>query len=224
MTKLSPRLATILQWCITLPMPLFLLLGVSLYIVMTPQFIQWEYSQPGFPLADLFTPEARSYNSVQTVRYVRGEISEQDLINLKVYNDREIKHLVDVYKVSQTMFLIVPLALAIMGVALYILLRAGRLAHAGRGMAYGGILSFVVIGAIGLFAVFAFDSFFVTFHHLLFEGDSWLFFTTDSLIQFYPEVFWMTASYAIAGMVLLSAVILTAIGGYLIRRGTQRAA
>src|SRR5512132_2272830 len=104
MTTISPRLASILQWCITLPMPLFLLLGVSLYLVMTPQFIEWQYSRPDFPPADLFTPEARSYNSVQTVRYTRGEISEQDLINLKVYNDREIKHLVDVYNVSRIMF------------------------------------------------------------------------------------------------------------------------
>lgn len=222
MTALSPRLAAVLQWCIALPMPLFLLLGVSLYIVMTPQFIQWEYSRPDFPPADLFTPEARQYNSVQTVRYTRGEISEQDLINLKVYNDREIKHLVDVYKVSRTMYLLVPLALAIIAVSLFLLLRErGTRAYAGRGLFYGGVLTFVLVGAIGLFAVFAFDSFFVTFHHLLFEGDSWLFYTTDSLIQFYPEVFWMVASYAIAGMVLLSAVIITGIGGLLMRRGSN---
>lgn len=218
MNSVPLRLANILQWLIAIPMPIVLTLG-SLYFFMSPQFIQWQYSRPDFPPAQLFTPEARAYNAIQTVRYTRGEISEQDLINLGVYNEREIKHLVDVYKVSSPMFILEPLLLGFMGVALYVLLRGrGTLQYAARGLFYGGIWTFIFIGAIGLFSVVAFDQFFVTFHRVFFEGDTWLFNYTDSLIQFYPVEFWMTAAYGIALFVLLGAILVTAIGGFLMRR------
>lgn len=221
MTSIPPRLASLLQWAITLLMPIFLTLA-SLYVVMTPQYIAWEYSRPDFPPAQLFTPEARFYNASQTVRYTRGEISEQDLINLGVYNEREIKHLVDVYKVTSVVFIVQPLALAIIGVALYVLLRArGTLAYAGRGLFYGGVLTFLFIGAIGIFSLVAFDSFFVTFHRIFFEGDTWLFNYTDSLIQFYPVEFWMTAAYSIALIVIAGAVLVTAVGGWLMRKSAS---
>ena len=221
MKSLSPRLAGILQWCIALPMPILLTLA-SLYVVMTPQFIAWEYAQPNFPPAQLFTPEARFYNAAQTVAYTRGEISEQQLIDLRVYNEREIKHLVDVYKVTRVVFVVAPLALVLVAVSLALLLRGrGTRGAAGRGLFYGGILTFAFIGAVGLFSVFAFDSFFVTFHHIFFEGDTWLFSYTDSLIQFYPVEFWMAASYAIALIVLVGTIVVTAVGGWLMRRSAR---
>jgi integral membrane protein (TIGR01906 family) len=76
----------------------------------------------------------------------------------------------------------------------------------------GGILTFIVMAAIGIFSLVAFDQFFVTFHHIFFEGNSWLFEYTDSLIQFYPEPFWETASYGIALFVIASALIVSAAG------------
>lgn len=218
MNSMSPRLAGVLQWLITLLMPLALILG-SLYIFMSPQFIQWQYAQPGFPPAQLFTPEQRSYNAIQTVLYTRGAISEQDLINLNVYNEREIKHLVDVYKVTRVVFLVQPISiLAILGSLLLLWLGRHTRIYAGRGLFFGGIFTFIVIGIIGIFSLVSFDQFFVTFHHIFFEGDSWLFNYTDSLIQFYPVEFWMTASYGIALFVLLGAILVTAIGGWIMRR------
>jgi integral membrane protein (TIGR01906 family) len=218
MISVPPRVAAILQWAITLIMPFFLIIA-SLYIFMSPQFVDWQYAQPDFPPAQLFTPEQRAYNAKETVAYVRGERTEQQLRDLKVYNAREIKHLVDVYHVSNTMLLIEPILLGVLAVALYFLLRGrGTSQYAGRGLFYGGIFTFVLVTLIGLFAVFAFDTFFVAFHRVFFEGDTWLFEYTDSLIQFYPELFWMKASYGIALFVLLSAVIITALGAWIMRR------
>src|SRR5438132_6215121 len=147
MKPISPRLASILQWAIALPMPIFLML-YSLYVVMTPQFIAWEYAQPNFPPADLFTPEARYYNAAQTVIYTRDGISEQDLENLKVYNDREIKHLIDVEKVTRGVFIVEPILFLVIVVSLIVLLwRSATRQYAGRGLFTGGILTFLVIGA-----------------------------------------------------------------------------
>lgn len=218
MNTTAPRFAGLAQWVITLLLPLVLILS-SLYVFMTPQFIEWQYSRPDFPPSERFTADQRTYNAVQTVKYVRGEISEQALVNLNVYNDREIKHLVDVYNVSQKTFIIFPVAtLAIIVALIYLWRKREGHIYAGRGLFMGGILTFIIIGAIGLFAVFAFDSFFVTFHHIFFEGDSWLFNYTDSLIQFYPEVFWMTAAYGIALFVLFFAVLATGLGAWIMRR------
>jgi integral membrane protein (TIGR01906 family) len=218
MNPLSLRTAALLQWICALLTPIVLVVA-SLYIFMTPQFIEWQYSQPNFPPAQLFTPQDRSYNAIQTVRYTRGEITEQELIDLGVYNEREIKHLVDVYNVSRPMFIIGPAAFIFILGALFLMWRdASTRLFAGRALFYGGILTFVFIAIVGIFSLVAFDSFFVTFHRIFFEGETWLFNYTDSLIQFYPVEFWMTAAYGIALFVLLGAVLVTALGAWMMRR------
>lgn len=200
------------QWMIILLMPLALTL-TSLYVFMSPQFVAWQYARPDFPLADRFTPEARLAHSLATLRYVRGEITLHDLVNLGVYNDREIKHLVDVRNVTRTMFVLHPLALALILVAILLLARhPATRSLAGRAILQGGILTLALVTAVGLFALVAFDAFFVAFHRLFFEGDSWLFNYSDSLIQFYPEPFWMTAAYGIALFVALEGGIVAGLG------------
>ena len=219
MKTLSPRAVTILQWVLTLLMPFVLMLS-SLYIFMSPQFIDWEYAQTDFPPADRFTPEQRTFNAKETLLYVRGERSEQQLRDLNVYNAREIKHLVDVYNVTRPMLLLNPFLILAMIAAFVLLWRnPATRRNAGTGLFFGGLFTFVLIAAIGLFAVVAFDSFFIAFHGIFFEGDTWLFNYSDSLIQFYPELFWMRASYGIALFVMFGAILFTALGAWLMRRG-----
>jgi len=71
------RLAPVLSWLIVFLLPFFIILS-SLYIFMTPGFIQYEYAKPGFPPADRFTADARYYDATQTVRYVWGQLSLTD--------------------------------------------------------------------------------------------------------------------------------------------------
>ena len=52
--------------------------------------------------------------------------------------------------------------------------------------------------AIGLVAYANFGFFFTEFHHLLFEGDTWLFSPHDTLIQLFPVRFWIDATWLIA--------------------------
>ncbi len=183
------------------------------------QSLHFHDAQPDFPPADLFTPDQRAYNAIETVLYVRGERTEQQLRDLGVYNAREIKHLVDVYNVTRTMLLLNPLFILVMLVAFILLWRSpATRRNAGRGVFYGGILTFVLVGALGLFALFAFDTFFVGFHRVFFEGETWIFNYSDSLIQFYPVLFWMRASYGIALFVLFGAILFTALGAWLMRR------
>lgn len=221
MKNMPPLVASILQWALTLLMPYVLIIS-SLYIFMTPQFIEWEYAQPDFPPADRFTPDQRAYNAIETVLYTRGERTEQQLRDLGVYNEREIKHLVDVYKVSRPLLSLNPIFILAMVTAFILLWRnPSTRRHAGTGLMFGGILTFVLVAIIGFFSVFSFDAYFVAFHHLFFEGDTWLFNYSDSLIQFYPELFWMRASYGIALFVMGGAVLFTALGAWLMRRAVR---
>lgn len=217
MKQPSPLLVSLWQWTIVLLMPILLTL-TSLYVFMSPAFIAWQYARPDFPPAQRFTPEARLANSIATLRYVRGDLSLQDLKNLGVYNDREIKHLVDVQNVTRAMFILHPLALVLILVAGFMLIRNPLTRRqAARGILYGGLLTLALVGGIGLFSVLAFDAFFVAFHRLFFEGDTWLFNYSDSLIQFYPEPFWMTAAYGIALFVLTAGGLVTGLGWYVSR-------
>lgn len=221
MKELSPRVVTFLQWVLTLLLP-FVLIISSLYIFMSPQFIEWQYAQPDFPPADRFTPDKRTYNAIETLLYVRGDRSEQQLKDLNVYNEREVKHLVDVYNVTRPMLQLNPIFILTMVVAFLLLWRnPATRRNAGTGLMFGGIFTFVLVGLIGIFAVVAFDAFFVAFHRVFFEGDTWLFNYSDSLIQFYPELFWMKASYGIAMFVLGGAVLFTALGAWLMQRGAR---
>jgi integral membrane protein (TIGR01906 family) len=221
MKNMSPLVANILQWVLTLLMPYVLVIS-SLYIFMTPQLIEWQYAQPDFPPADRFTPDQRTYNAIETLLYTRGERTEQQLRDLGVYNDREIKHLVDVYKVTRPLLLLNPIFILAMVVAFILLWRSpATRRHAGTGLMFGGILTFILVALIGFFAVFSFDTYFVAFHHVFFEGDTWLFNYSDSLIQFYPELFWMRASYGIALFVMGGAILFTALGAWLMRRAMR---
>ncbi|MGE5141604.1 MAG: TIGR01906 family membrane protein [Rudaea sp.] len=224
MDSSSPRYASLLMGLAALLMPFFITLSV-VNIFCSEAFVRFEYSRPGFPPAERFSPQDRLYNSVQTVHYVRGDISLKDLENLGVYNDREIKHLVDVRNVwnSVMTFQIVAGILIILDLIVLSRSAATRL-WAARSLIYGGVLTLVVIAGIGLFAVFAFDQFFVTFHHIFFEGNSWLFEYTDSLIQFYPEPFWEAVSYGIASSVALGGILISALGWLWQRSLYRRAA
>jgi len=43
---------------------------------------------------------------------------------------------------------------------------------------------------------------------VFFEGDTWLFLPTDTLIRLYPEKFWFDAAVGIGGLTLLEAIAL----------------
>ena len=100
---------------------------------------------------------------------------------------------------------------ALIVLAVIALWRAGLIAHAVRSLFNGAVLTLAIFGALGLFALVAFNTFFVAFHRIFFVGDSWMFAYTDSLIQFYPQPLWVDASLGIVIFTVLEALILLGI-------------
>lgn len=215
--KIAPRVTTLLGALVAIALPIFLVLS-NVNLVMTPLFVQYQYAKPDFPPSERFDAASRTKFAIETVRFTRGELTNVDLQNLNVYNERELSHMRDVQQVA-TRALALDYVLGIfIVVGLLVLWRAGSVMAARSALFKGAVLTLVIFGAIGLFALVAFDAFFVAFHRIFFVGDSWLFLTTDSLIQFYPGPFWVNASLGIAILTLLEALVLFAFGWWGRRR------
>jgi uncharacterized membrane protein len=59
--------------------------------------------------------------------------------------------------------------------------------------------------------VAAFGILFVGFHRIFFEGDTWLFLYTDTLIRLFPVRFWQQAFLTLAGLTLGQAAVVFAV-------------
>lgn len=208
--KLPNWLVPLLGWVLLVAVPPFLVL-TNVNLLMTPQFVYYEYGKSDFPPSTRYDPAARTKFAVETVRYTRGELNDAALSSLGVYNERELSHMRDVQNLAVSALWLDYVLGALIGIALLVLWRAGQFGEARRGLFNGAVFTLAIFAALGLFAMVAFNTFFVAFHRVFFVGDSWMFPYTDSLIQFYPQPFWVDASLGIVVFTIIGAVVLAGI-------------
>ena len=221
--RLPNPLVSLLGFLLAAAVPPFLVL-TNVNIFMTPQFIYYEYGKVDFPSSARYDLAARTTFAVETVRYTRGELNDSDLKDLGVYNERERSHMRDVQALAVSALTLNYVLGAMIGLAMLILRRAGQSAIVRRGLFNGAGVTLAIFGALGLFALVAFNAFFVAFHRLFFVGDSWLFAYTDSLIQFYPQPLWVDASLGIVIFTVLEAILVAGIALGTARRAVVRSA
>ena len=207
----------ILSWLVTIIVPI-VLIGLGLRLLLSPLFLQIEYNMPYFPPDEFgFTKEDRLKWAPYALDYL---VNNEDISYLgdlqfddgsPLYNERELSHMDDVKRVTQG-------ALRAWYLSLAVLLLLGIWAWFGGwwqgyllGLMRGGWLMIGLAVTVGLIVVIGiavnpnvFWNFFAGFHSLFFEGDSWLFLYSDTLIRLFPIRFWQDAF-------LLAAVI--ALGG-----------
>jgi integral membrane protein (TIGR01906 family) len=190
------RNSAILTWIVTLLTPL-LLTGLALRLLLTPIFLRVEYNLPYFPADEYgFTRQERIYWATLASNYLINDRDISFLADLKfndgspLFNERELKHMEDVKKVTQG-------ALKVWYVSLAGAILLGGWAWLNQrwpayrlGLKRGGWVTVGLVGIIGLFAAVAFWQFFTFFHQLFFTGDSWLFDYSDTLIRLFPLRFW----------------------------------
>jgi integral membrane protein (TIGR01906 family) len=202
----------LLAWGITLTVPVVLIL-TNVFIFMTPAWLAYQYNKPDFPPSVRFTPAERYYFASESIEYVRGNRTLEQFKALGVYDAREIKHMIDVRELVDKVKVVLPLtALVLVGALIALAREKTTRALAARGLLNGAILTIGLFVALGVFAAFGFQIFFTLFHRVFFEGDSWLFNYTDSLIQFYPLPFWFETSLALIGLTVLEAIVVGVIG------------
>jgi len=208
-----PRwLANLLTLVIVIGIPIALIL-TNVFIFMTPNWLAYQYSQPDFPPSVRFTPQDRYRLASESIEYIRGNRTLEQFKALGVYDEREIKHMVDVRDLVDKVKVGLPMLAILIIVSLGALARQKEnRALAARGLLNGAILTIGLFVAIGLFAAIGFQTFFTLFHKVFFKGDTWLFNYTDSLIQFYPLPFWFATSLALVATTIVEAIIIGLIG------------
>jgi integral membrane protein (TIGR01906 family) len=206
-----------LFWFIVLAVPIGLVL-TAVRLLISPAFLQIEYNSPGFPQDSFgFTKEERIYWANLAAEYLVNDADISFLADLrfpagqstppatcrymddctKLYNERELKHMLDVKNVLQS-------ALRVWYVSLGLLLVTGILAYFDgwrseyrRAIRSGGWLTVALLGAILLFVFMAFGVIFVMFHNIFFASGTWTFLYSDTLIRLFPERFWRDTFLAV---------------------------
>ena len=196
----------ILSSLVTLLVPI-VLIGFGLRLLLTPLFLQIEYNMPYFPPDDFgftkadrlkWAPYALDYLVNNEVIAYLGDLKFED--GTPLYNERELSHMDDVKRVTQG-------ALRVWYSSLAVLLLLGVWAWFGGwwqeyrlGLMRGGWLMIGLAATVGLIVVIGilinpdiFWNFFAGFHSLFFEGDSWMFLYSDTLIRLFPIRFWQDA-------------------------------
>ncbi len=216
-----------LSYLISLLTPL-VLLGFALRVLLTPVYYTVEYNMPYFPADPYgFTKEDRLRWAKPSVEYLVNNADISYLARLKfdngqpIYNERELKHMEDVKAVVKGSLLVWYIALAIV-------FGTGLLARKRNwhddfllSLQRGGLWVIYFAAALGLTAGAGilinpniFWAFFEGFHKIFFEGDSWLFFYSDTLIRLFPIRFWQDA--------FLWAAIIALSGGAWLAFGMRR--
>ena len=207
---MPPRLTHLLTSLLT---PL-VLLGLALRLLLSPLFLQVEYRMPGFP-ADTygFTRADRLRWAPYAVDYLVNNADISYLANLRfddgtpLYNERELSHMADVKRVTKgalNVFYGALGALALLG----LWSKRGEPWQAYRqGLKRGGWIMIGLAGAVAVVVLVGmflspdlFWTFFEGFHALFFEGDSWLFAYSDTLIRLFPIRFWQDTFLFAAGI------------------------
>ena len=214
----------ILSSLVALVVPIALI-GLGLRLLLSPLFLQIEYNMPYFPPDEFgFTKEDRLKWAPYALDYLvnsadisyLGDLTFDD--GTPLYNERELSHMDDVKLVTQG-------ALRVWYVSLAVLLLLGIWAWFGGwwqeyrlGLMRGGWLMVGLAVTIGLIVIIGiavnpdvFWNFFAGFHSLFFEGDSWLFLYSDTLIRLFPIRFWQDA-FLWAAVVALGGGMALALG------------
>ncbi len=93
-----------------------------------------------------------------------------------------------------------------------------------RGLLAGALATLGVAVLAVPFILLGFDRFFTRFHEMFFEGDSWRFSDTDTLIRLYPERLWEDVSQLAAAITVAQAVLLAGVAWWWLRRTRGRTA
>jgi integral membrane protein (TIGR01906 family) len=201
-------------------LPLLFLVSALLTFVrllLTPAFVELEYRRPGF------SPDPYGFSLDERLRY--AEVSRTYLLTnsgpeyfapytlangAPLYNERELGHMADVQKlVSQALLVWAVCGMLLIVGCSYLLWKDTQalwqtLFEAGR-------FTVLCILAAGIAVMLVWDQAFVFFHHLFFQGDTWLFPSSDTLIRLFPVAFWQDIFLSAAAGTVLAGLLLMVI-------------
>lgn len=225
-----------------------LCIGFSwMMLVIGPAFPRYEYAKPDFPpeLTTVavnsglipFTQSERLELALPAVAYLEswqpadeaiGILAEQQQphTGAPLYNERELRHLVDVKHLTDCVRWLALLTAVPVSSGLLFLLRRPQTRRLGYlALGQGGLVTIILLSGIAALVLFGWHFFFYQFHGLLFASGTWSFAPTDSLMRLYPERFFFDVGVVMSVGAWLWG-LLAALGGYLLawRATTDNAA
>ena len=208
------------------------LVVTALRVLATDTFVRFEYDRDGFP-SDRYglTDEERQSLALTGLESIRPRSEGVVLLERATLPDgspafdgRELTHMEDV----RTLFgaaLRAQLVIVLLLIVLAVALARTRLRDVvPRGLLAGALATLGVAVLAVPFILLGFDRFFTRFHEMFFEGDSWRFSDTDTLIRLYPERFWEDVSQLAAAITVAQAVLLAGVAWWWLRRTRGRTA
>lgn len=194
------------------------LIFLAVRILLSSAFLNLEYRMPGFPADNYgFSQAERLKWSKLAVEYLVNDSNQSFLGDLtfsdgtSLYNDRELSHMLDVKKVVRPLLVIGYISWALLAVLGLISMQKGWRSEYRKGFRIGGFIVLGLLIVIALFAMISFWNFFTFFHSIFFEGDSWIFLYSDTLIRLFPLRFWQDA-FLLAGLIILGGSLALVIG------------
>lgn len=183
------------------------LIGAALRILLSPIYYNVEYRMPYFPVDEYgFTQQDRLQWAPYAVEYLVNSSDISYLGDLQfengtpLYNERELSHMADVKNVVVGALRVWYLSLGLLVLFAILAQRSGWMPDYLNGLRRGGMWMIGLAVALGLVAGIGittnpdvFWEFFALFHAIFFEGDSWLFYYSDTLIRLFPIRFWQDA-------------------------------
>jgi integral membrane protein (TIGR01906 family) len=210
---LKKNILMIARILIVLSIPVFLLL-TNLYVFMSPTFLRYEYGKAGFPPAPGFTDEERLMVADRAVTYLRSDAGIEMLGDLEgaegpLFRGKELAHMADVKVVTRQAFLAHGFLGLLIAFSLGVLLvPRDSQPHISTALFQSSLLTIALLLALVALVYLNFDWFFTRFHRVFFEGDSWIFDFSDTLIRLFPTRFWFDAASLWGLLTLGEAVIL----------------
>ncbi len=139
----------------------------------------------------------------------------------EAFESRELTHMEDVRRIFGVVLRGQLVVLAVLVVVGLVLARTRLRRVVPRGVLVGGLVTLGIAVLAVPFMLLGFDRFFTRFHAVFFEGDSWRFSTSDTLIRLYPEQLWQDVSIIAAVLTVGQAVGLALLAAWWLRRATR---
>jgi integral membrane protein (TIGR01906 family) len=211
------RFSDLLSWLVTLLTPIALVMA-AVRLLITPAYLVFEYNTPGFPADPYgFTKADRLHWSKIAAEYLLNDEGISFLADLRfpdgqqgplescqyiddctrLYNDRELKHMVDVKAVVEAALGVWYASLGLLLLLWFVAGQAGWGRDYRRGLRRGGWLTVFLLLGIILFVMLSFNVLFVAFHNIFFQAGTWQFLFSDTLIRLFPERFWRDTFIAV---------------------------
>lgn len=192
----------LLLFLVVIALPLFILM-TSIRVFLSTIWLEFEYKCLNLPPDPYgMTTSQRIDYSKKTMGFLMGWSSLEELKRTAhddgeiFFNDREISHLIDVKILIQIMIISWVLIGSFLVGMRFAFWRWKMQKDFWRSIKTGGWAAVGLLIAIIISVVVNFDALFTKFHEVFFTGETWLFYTSDSLIRMFPMEFF--ANYFIA--------------------------